>query len=93
LWCFKVTFNIISVSSTNKTNRHDITEILLKVAFNTITTHMRVIEHIIFTIQMQVKLLISFYSYFKVCKFAMTNFGINVKGILFFLTEVELCKD
>ena len=26
------------VSSTNKTDRHDITEILLKVAFNTITT-------------------------------------------------------
>jgi hypothetical protein len=27
------------VSSTNKTDRHDITEILLKVALNTITHH------------------------------------------------------
>jgi hypothetical protein len=28
------------VSSTNKTNRHDITEILLKVALNTINHHL-----------------------------------------------------
>jgi hypothetical protein len=36
---FNATFNnisVISVSSTNKTDRHDITEILLKVALNTI---------------------------------------------------------
>ena len=32
--CF---FPCISVSSTNKTDRHDITEILLKIALNTIT--------------------------------------------------------
>jgi hypothetical protein len=30
----------ILVSSTNKTDRHDITELLLKVAFNTKTTQM-----------------------------------------------------
>jgi len=30
------------VSSTNKTDRHDITEILLKVVLNTITPHMLV---------------------------------------------------
>ena len=32
-WCFLGT----AVSSTNKTDRHDITELLLKVALNTIT--------------------------------------------------------
>jgi hypothetical protein len=31
------------VSSTNKTDRHDITEILLKVALNTITLNLRYI--------------------------------------------------
>jgi hypothetical protein len=31
---------VILVSSTNKNDRHDITEILLKVALNTITTTM-----------------------------------------------------
>ena len=31
-----------SVSSTNKTDRHDITEILLKVALNTITQHIQI---------------------------------------------------
>jgi hypothetical protein len=33
-----VVFSGTLVSSTNKTDRHDITEILLKVALNTITT-------------------------------------------------------
>jgi hypothetical protein len=32
---FNTTFNNISISSTNKTDRHDITEILLKAALNT----------------------------------------------------------
>jgi hypothetical protein len=32
-----VAFQCITVSSTNKTDQHDITEILLKVALNTIT--------------------------------------------------------
>jgi hypothetical protein len=32
------------VSSTKKTDRHDITEILLKVAFNTVLVHLKNIE-------------------------------------------------
>ena len=35
---------VISVSSTNKTDRHDITEILLKVALNTIQHKTNLIE-------------------------------------------------
>jgi hypothetical protein len=35
--CRSVVFSGFSVSSTNKTDRHDIAEILLKVALNTIT--------------------------------------------------------
>jgi len=36
------------VSSTNKTDRHDITEILLKVALNTITATLAIISFNIF---------------------------------------------
>jgi hypothetical protein len=35
--CVLIHFNIIIYASTNKTDRHDIIEILLKVALNTIT--------------------------------------------------------
>jgi len=34
-----VTYDRLLVASTNKTDRHDITEILLKVALNTLTLH------------------------------------------------------
>jgi hypothetical protein len=42
LWFFRST----PVSSTNKTDRHDITEILLNVALSTITTHTHITMHI-----------------------------------------------
>jgi hypothetical protein len=40
-WCMLVTYDRSLVASTNKTDRHDITEILLKlkVALNTLTLH------------------------------------------------------
>ena len=34
------------VSSTNKTDRHDITELLLKVAFNTINLNLNIHEYV-----------------------------------------------
>jgi hypothetical protein len=45
----------IPVSSTNKTDRHDITEILLKVTLNTITPSME--SNIIFAVLSKMKVL------------------------------------
>jgi hypothetical protein len=45
----------IPVSSTNKTDRHDITEILLKVTLNTITSSME--SNIIFAVLSKMKVL------------------------------------
>jgi hypothetical protein len=50
-WCSPGT----PVSSTNKTDRHDVTEILLKVALSTITLTHHALNGLVFTSVKQVK--------------------------------------
>jgi len=51
---FRVVFTRYSVSSTNKTDRHDITGILLKVTLNTITLTLYVVSDLLLKLTIQI---------------------------------------